>query len=32
MTDAQQRIAAKEFAEFWNGKGYKKGQSQPFLL
>ena len=26
MTDAQQRAAAKMFAEFWKGKGYEKGQ------
>ena len=32
MTDAQQRAAAKKFAADWNGKGYEKGQSQPFLL
>jgi hypothetical protein len=32
MTDAQQRAAAKEFAAFWNGKGYEKGHSQPFWL
>ena len=32
MTDAQQRVAAKKFAEFWKGKGYEKGQSQPFWL
>ena len=32
MTDVQQRAAAKHFAEFWNGKGYEKGQSQKFWL
>lgn len=32
MTDLQQRTAAKKFAEFWKGKGYEKGQSQPFWL
>jgi len=32
MTDAQQRAAAKKFADFWKGKGYEKGQSQPFWL
>jgi len=32
MTDAQQRAAAKHFAADWNGKGYEKGQSQPFWL
>lgn len=30
MTDAQQRTAAKRFAEFWKGKGYEKGESQLF--
>ena len=32
MTDVQQRAAAKEFAADWAGKGYEKGQSQPFWL
>ena len=32
MTDAQQKAAAKKFAEDWKGKGYEKGQSQPFWL
>jgi len=32
MTDAQQRTAVKKFADFWKGKGYEKGQSQPFWL
>ncbi len=32
MTDAQQRAAAKKFADDWNGKGYEKGHSQPFWL
>ena len=32
MTDVQQRAAAKHFAEYWKGKGYEKGQSQPFWL
>lgn len=32
LTDKQQKIAAKEFAEYWAGKGYEKGQSQPFWL
>ena len=32
MTDAQQRNAAKKFAEDWKNKGYEKGQSQPFWL
>ena len=32
MTDVQQRAAAKHFAEYWKGKGYEKGQSQPFWI
>lgn len=32
MNDVEQRQAAKEFAEYWKGKGYEKGQSQPFWL
>ena len=32
MTDAQQRAAAKKFAEDWKGKGYEKGDSQKFWL
>lgn len=32
MTDVEQRKAAKEFAEFWDGKGYEKGESQTFWL
>ncbi len=32
MTDAARRAAAKAFAEFWRGKGYEKGESQPFWL
>ena len=32
MTDAQQRSAAKEFAEYWSGRGYEKGESQVFWL
>lgn len=30
MTDKEQKQKAKEFAEFWKGKGYEKGQSQIF--
>ena len=30
--DARQRQAAAQFASFWSGKGYEKGQSQPFWL
>lgn len=32
MTDAQQRAAAKKFAEDWKGKGYEKGDSQKFWM
>ena len=32
MTDAEKRKAAKEFAAFWKGKGYEKGQSQVFWM
>ena len=32
MTDLQQRSAAKAFSEYWKGKGYEKGESQPFWL
>ena len=32
LTDVQQRKAAKEFANFWKGKGYEKGESQAFWL
>lgn len=32
MTDMEQRKAAKEFAEFWKGKGYEKGESQIFWI
>lgn len=32
MTDLQQRAAAKKFADEWKGKGYEKGESQPFWL
>ena len=30
MTQAEQRAAAKRFADFWRGKGYEKGESQQF--
>lgn len=30
MKEKEQRQAAKNFAEFWKGKGYEKGQSQVF--
>lgn len=32
MTIIQQRKAAKEFSAQWKGKGYEKGESQPFWL
>ena len=32
MNDMQQRAAAKHFAEYWQGKGYEKGESQKFWL
>ena len=32
MTESEQKIAAKKFAADWKGKGYEKGQSQPFWL
>ncbi|MBQ8782616.1 MAG: class I SAM-dependent DNA methyltransferase [Clostridia bacterium] len=32
MKDTQQRANAKEFAKYWENKGYEKGESQPFWL
>ena len=32
MNDAQQKAAAKKFAEYWAGKGYEKGESQKFWI
>lgn len=32
MKDVEQRKAAKAFAANWQGKGYEKGESQPFWL
>ena len=32
MTDTDRKKAAKAFAEYWNDKGYEKGESQPFWL
>lgn len=32
MTDKQQRNAAREFAMKWAGRGYEKGESQPFWM
>ena len=31
-TAAKQKADAREFAAFWKGKGYEKGQTQPFWL
>lgn len=27
-----QQSAARRFVEFWRGKGYEKGQTQPFWI
>lgn len=32
MADTRREAAAKAFAEYWKGKGYEKGESQPFWL
>lgn len=32
MTDAEQRKAARKFADFWKGKGYEKGEGQIFWI
>ena len=32
MKDVEHRKAAKAFAANWQGKGYEKGESQPFWL
>lgn len=32
MTDKEQRQSAKKFSEYWKGRGYEKGESQPFWL
>ena len=32
LSDKQQKAAAAEFAAAWEGKGYEKGESQPFWL
>lgn len=32
MTAAEQKEGAKKFLSFWQGKGYEKGQSQPFWI
>ena len=32
MTDKEQKVAAREFAAKWAGRGYEKGESQKFWL
>lgn len=32
MTDKEQKAAARKFSEYWNGKGYEKGESQKFWI
>lgn len=32
MKEAEQRIRAKEFAQYWADRGYEKGESQPFWM
>lgn len=32
MVESKQRAAAKEFVEYWNDKGYEKGESQKFWI
>jgi hypothetical protein len=32
ISEKEQKKAAKEFAQYWKGKGYEKGQSQPYWL
>ena len=32
MTEKQQKAAAEEFARKWEGRGYEKGESQPFWM
>lgn len=32
MKNTEQKKAAKEFVGYWKGKGYEKGESQPFWL
>lgn len=31
-TEKQQKVAAEEFARKWEGRGYEKGESQPFWM
>lgn len=30
MTPTEQKTAVRDFVAFWTGKGYEKGQTQPF--
>ena len=32
MTPTSQKTAARDFADFWFGKGYEKGQTQPSYI
>ena len=32
MSNVSQKEAAKHFSKYWEGKGYEKGESQPFWL
>ena len=32
MTSAEQRKSIRQFAEDWKGRGYEKGESQPFWM
>ena len=32
MKESEQKAAAKKFAEDWKGRGYEKGETQPFWL
>ncbi len=32
MKEIEQKQSAKRFVEYWSGKGYEKGESQPFWL
>ena len=32
MTSTEKKTAAREFVAFWTGKGYEKGQTQPFWI
>ena len=31
-TEKQMAVAAAEFAERWKGRGYERGESQPFWI